>query len=1209
MMLHTLDPLTLPLSGLQMIEASAGTGKTFTLAALYVRLVLGHALGSRLLGAGLCPPQILVMTFTDAATAELRQRIRERLAQAAHFFQTGEADTADDFLLALRAQIDAEQWPLCAWRLDMAAQWMDEAAIFTIHGWSSRMLKTHAFDSASLFTQTRVEEAERLQLRAAQDYWRQWFYALDAQALGALKALGDTPQALLARLQVRWKSSERAPQPDTPEPVAPDLLLARWLAWQQQRASLETLARQAWRDDVIRALQAAAATRTLKGYRADWLAGWLAKMTDWVQGGELDPDVLVRFSRATLLAKGWADAERWPVLVDLEALHAHLLVEPAVADAVLSHAAQAVLRAYQRAKARAAQFDFSDLLQNLYHALQAPDGRLAAAIAAQYPVALVDEFQDTDPWQFGALSRIYSCKPNTDMRYRHISNEILADQGFATTGQAALGLIMIGDPKQAIYSFRGADLATYLQAREQAQGIYTLPGNYRATAALVTAVSRVFAQADAPFGSVPFVPVKACNQQVRPLQVNGLAQVAMTVWHVPFEKTPTRDDFLQALSAVFASQMVTLLQSTAARPGDMAVLVRDRHEASAIRAALSQRSVRSVYLSERNSVYASQQADDLWRILRAVAQPGANRLLRAALATPTWALSWEVLDAQLADEAGWDAQVEQFMQWQRVWQEQGLLPMLYRLLHDQGLAARLLQRGSQGERELTNLLHLGELLQAASLELQGEGALVRYLDLQLRHPQASGDAAQLRLESDAQLVQVVTVHKSKGLEYPLVFLPFVSLYRSEDKDADRPDAERLAEDIRLLYVALTRARQALWMGVAQVRGDVDGPSPQPKSAVSRLLGRSVAGDLWQRLQTWVCADLQVQTAPPPDHSCYQPRHTLTPTPQLARQPQRQLTQRWWSASFSALTRGLLPHGAADLLTERDEKLGDAQLDAATPEQLPFAAAGHEPDVPPTDLLTDQPPYNDFPAGSRYGTLLHDLLEWQAAHGWPEAVADPDPTLKKSWAALLARLGERLGLAPQHSALLEPWIRSIVVSKMPLANVDKSFSAIQLGSIQATDCWPEMAFTLPVQTLASQRLDQLIGQHMWPGQARATLPRQTLEGMLTGFMDLVLLQQGRYYVLDYKSNRLPDYSPSSLRQAMLTHRYDVQAALYVLALHRLLRARLGSGYDYEQHMGGALYLFLRGIGQPGAGLLQLQAPRALIEAMDQAFGATAQRGLV
>jgi exodeoxyribonuclease V beta subunit len=1206
---HTLNPLTLPLTGLQLIEASAGTGKTWTLAALYVRLVLGHTAGSDSLGSGLYPPQILVMTFTEAATAELRERIRERLALSARFFQTGDAPKVDDFLRDLRSSIAAEDWPLCAQRLDMAAQWMDDAAIFTIHGWSSRMLKTHAFDSASLFTQNRVEDGERLQLIATQDYWRHWFYGLDASALAALKAVGDTPQALLDKLKALWRESERAPQADAPAPASPDILLARWAAWQQQRQVLETPARAGWSAQVIQAIGDVAAAKTLKNYRPDWLAGWLAQMADWAQGGDIDPVTLERFATATLVAKGWAAAEQWPVFEQLQTLHAHLLNEPDVATQLLAHAAAEVHRAYQRAKAQAAQFDFSDLLQNLYRALQAPDGRLANAIRAQYPVALVDEFQDTDPWQFGSLNKIYSYLPSEDEGCSPISS-INSQEVAAATLQAEGGLIMIGDPKQAIYSFRGADLATYLRAREQAQGIYNLPGNYRSTAGVVAAVNRVFGSAREPFGSVPFVPVAACNAKVQPLQVAGQPQVAMTVWHQPFDKAPNKDDFLSQMAAVFASHMVALLQSGAAQSGDMAVLVRDWREAQAIRDALGTRGVRSVYLSERNSVYASQQAQDLWRILRAVASPGSNRLVRAALATPTWGLAWSALDALFADEAGWDALVEQFLQWQRVWRAQGFLPMLYRLLHDQGLAARLLQDPAQGERALTNLLHLGELLQATSLQVQGEGALIRHLEEQLRRPQASGEAAQLRLESDANLVQVVTLHKSKGLEYPLVFLPFISLYRAEEKESARPDEERLSEDIRLLYVALTRAKQALWLGVAQVKGDVDGKQPKAKSALSSLLGRGAPDDLWSKLQNWACDDIDVQTAPEPSDDIYQSSAEVKPA-QAALLPQRLIQSRWWSASFSALTRdlahGTAASGAQTLPSERDERLLDAQTDSvAADEDLGLADASQTPQLAgqgAADLLTVAPPFNDFPAGSRYGTLLHDLLEWQATHGWPAAMnsasVGTQAALQQQWQTLLARQRQRHQLNAEHSAMLDGWVRQIITSKLPLSHVNKGQSTINLGALKAADMWPEMGFSLPVHSLSSQALDALVTQHIWPTQPRQPLQRRQLQGMLTGFMDLVLLHEGRYYVLDYKSNRLPGYQPTQLQQAMLAHRYDVQAALYLLALHRLLKSRL-PGYSYERHIGGVLYLFLRGIDQHGCGMLHRIPAGGLVEALDEAF---------
>jgi exodeoxyribonuclease V beta subunit len=1226
---QTLDALTLPLHGMQLIEASAGTGKTWTLAALYVRLVLGHTPGSDQLANGLYPPQILVMTFTEAATAELRERIRARLAQAARFFQSGDAAHADDFLKNLRDQIQAAQWPTCAYRLDMAAQWMDDAAIFTIHGWSSRMLKTHAFDCASLFDQSRVEDTEHLKLVATQDYWRRWFYALDLQALDALKGVGNTPQELLKKLKDLWRVAERAPTAATAPLAAPDVLLANWSTWQQQREVLEAPARTAWTTELAALLEGVAQARLLKGVRQDYFAGWLAQMDSWAQGEDIKLETLSRFTAAALVDKGWGDAKNWPVFDQLETLHAHLKNAPELAIALLAHAAVEVANAYQRAKAQSAQFDFADLLQNLYHALQSPDGRLAAAIRAQFPVALVDEFQDTDPWQFGSLSKIYSCQRNQDEGYSPISSLTSVTPPGAEAHQAglvqdpaqALALIMIGDPKQAIYSFRGADLATYLTARAQVQGIYTLPGNFRSTAGVVAAVNQVFGAAKAPFGSVPFETVQACNAKVLPLQYGGSAQVAMTVWHLPYAKPPRKAIFLADMAAVFASHMVKLLQSGAAPSGDMAVLVRDWREAQAIRDALSARGVRSVYLSERNSVFASLEASDLWRLLRAVQSPGNKRLLRAALATRTWGLAPQVLDALFADEVAWDVVVEQFMQWQRIWRVQGFLPMLSRLLHEAGLAGRVLHNPAQGERSLTNLLHLGELLQATSLQVQGEGALIRYLEDQLRDPQTSGEAAQLRLESDANLVQVVTLHKSKGLEYPLVFLPFISIYRAEDKDSDRLDAERLSEDIRLLYVALTRAKQALWLGVAQVKGDVDGKSPVAKSAVSVLLGRSAAGDLWPRLQLWTSENIAVQTAPEPSSELYQPI-AVEVAAKPARVPQRLLAAHWWSASFSALTRDLA-HGPSSALadegrgpialpSERDEQWQDAQLDAQFDAAWdgPHAASGGPVGLEASDLLSTEPALNAFPAGSRYGTLLHDLLEWQAQHAWPAATSDALPGTApgtsahaSEWAALLARQSERLNLLPEHAAMLADWVMQIIIKNMPIALINKASIAIQLGAIQHSDMWPEMGFSLPVQRLSSQRLDALITRQVWPKLARVALAPRQLEGMLTGFMDLVLRHEGRYYVLDYKSNRLASYAPPQLQQAMLAHRYDVQAVLYVLALHRLLKSRL-AGYDYDQHMGGALYLFLRGVDQPGGGLLHLSPVRVLIESLDAALAGTA-----
>ncbi|MBE0472653.1 exodeoxyribonuclease V subunit beta [Rhodoferax sp.] len=1197
-----LDPLTLPLRGLQVIEASAGTGKTWTLAALYVRLVLGHTPGGSNIKQGLFPPQILVMTFTDAATAELRGRIRVRLSQAARYFLHGEQPgiEADDFLRALYAEIDIAQRSACAERLDVAAQWMDEAAIFTIHGWSSRMLKTHAFDSASLFQQSRVEDSTRLKLVAVQDYWRKWFYPLSSEQLGALQALASNPQELLDQLGPLWAKEDKAPQPATapeseawaaqrsatcpppcgllllpaqnavpPRLLAPDVIIQTWEAWQHQQQALAARARLGWTPEQVARVADAAARKAIKGYRADWLAGWLEQMAAWQQGEAIKLDTLQRFAASRLLEKGWAEAAQHSTFGHIEALCEHLAAEPEVAEPLLAHAAFEVGAAYAQAKARLAQFDFSDLLQNLYHALQAPSGHLAAAIRQQFPVALVDEFQDTDPWQYGALAKIY---------------------GNAEDPPHATGLIMIGDPKQAIYSFRGADLATYLQARAQAQAIHTLSGNFRSTAGVVAAVNHVFTYAAKPFGDVPYERVSACNPKVQPLQVAGQTQPAMTVWQLQHTKLPRKPVLLRQLAEVFATQMVGLLNTGAARPGAMAVLVRNWVEARAIRTALSNRGVRSVYLSERDSVFATPQATDLWRILRAVAQPRDAQCIRAALATALWGLPWHALENLFQDEVAWDTLTERFHDWQKTWQRQGFLPMLHQLLHQQSIPQRLLNQGdvaaNQGERQLTNLLHLGDLLQAASLSLQGEGALLRYLEDQLRAPQASGDTAQLRLESDADLVQVITLHKAKGLQYPLVFLPFASGYRAADKGQD--DGLRLAEDIRLLYVALTRAEQAVWLGITPTRGDVDGKNAKIASAVSALLGRQAPDDLAQCLQAWASEHIVVQDAPAPNDTAYTPQ-AAAKIWKPALTPRRQLRSRWWSASFSALTREVA-HSSPALApgSALDERLGDAQIDSAPTE------ATDAPDQP--ELLC--PPLNAFPAGSAYGTLLHDLLEWQAQQGWPAAQNKPSPTVAADWQKLLARKAQGLKLDEAECALLAAWVPAIVNTPLPLTGS----SRLMLASLTPEQHWAEMAFSLKVSALSSARLDQLIGHGVLAGQPRPAMQARQLAGLLTGFMDLVLAFEGRYYVLDYKSNKLPGYAPAQLQQAMLAHRYDVQYTLYLLALHRLLKSRLAD-YDYDLHVGGALYLFLRGIDQAGAGLYADKPPKALIEALDAAFSAS------
>jgi exodeoxyribonuclease V beta subunit len=1198
--MKALNAHTLPLHGRQVIEASAGTGKTWTLAALYLRLVLGHERTEALL-----PPQILVMTFTDAATAELRERIRTRLSQAATYFDLSAQGRdypaslkVDAFLETLRDSFDSSLWPRCALQLNCAAEWMDDAAIYTIHGWSRRMLTQHALESHNLFEQTRLENADQLKLTLVQDYWREWFYPLSGDTLQHITPLiGQDPAKLLKTLSEMWKEQERKPREVAAPDITPTQAIDAHMAWQAKVETTAQTARDAWSDAVWQALQTAIETKTIRGrgITGPNLLKWSAALKEWVElGVKVETKTLVRLTTTELKANGWAEAEGFAFFAALQN-HVELLNDkPDTDKRIALHAAHAVGEAYKAAKTQRAAFDFSDLLQNLHHAVMADDGRLATAIRQQYPVALVDEFQDTDPWQYGTLNRIYA--PDA-------CNESNA-------------LVMIGDPKQAIYSFRGADLGTYLQARNDAQAtntdaLHTLTGNHRSSVGLVQAVNHVFMQTEQPFastqGEIEFVEVSAQGKEPA-LVVSGEERPPFTVWQMhPIGKNEGDADMVSSTSylhhtaQVFADQMADLLNKGAATPGDMAVLVRSQKQADAVRHALRARLIPSVYLSDHTSVYQSTEATDLWRLLRAVASPRQTGWVRAAVGSRLWALDLHEVLAKTQDEAQWEQLLEQFHQWHGMWQQHGVLPMLHQWLHSQHVAQRMLAQ-PDGERRLSNLLHLGELLQHAEQSLQGEHALVRHLGEQIQSQHHDSDAQQARLETDALCVKVITYHKSKGLQYPLVFVPFAGAFAVEKKaktnfaqddeadDDSDPTATSVEEDMRLLYVALTRAQRGLWMGVAETKNDLSKATTKSDlklSALSQLLMRKERGDLANQLRDlWgTCDHIQVADLPELQGIRYQAPAAIS-APKDALTPTRTHHSLWWTASFSAITRGLVSE------SKRDEAVADAMTDAQ-PDVVAASAASPTPAPEPESISA----WQSFPAGARYGTLLHDLLEWLSQNNWPVANDDAPEWAKQAWGNLLERKASWLQLDDAPRAQLEPWLQAVVQTPLPLHELNAA--PLTLRDLSTEHMWPEMEFNLEVSHVSATALDQLIQAHVFEGTARPALQARVMQGMLTGSMDLVLQHDGRYWVVDYKSNKLPSYDNATLQDAVLHKRYEVQYVLYTLALHRLLKVRL-PGYDYAQHMGGAVYLFLRGIHAEGAGVHLQRPAQALIEALDALF---------
>ena len=1258
---HTLDALSLPLWGSRLIEASAGTGKTWTIAALYLRLVLGHGEvdveaqavsgNASAFTRPLVPSEILVMTFTRAATRELSDRIRSRLLQAARCFRGEQSpDAGDTFLIGLMgAFADDKARNSAAWRLAMAAESMDDAAIHTIDAWCQRMLREHAFDSGCLFDEELSSNEAAMLAEAAQDYWRQHLYPLSGEPLDQALLVWKDIGALTA-------DAKDLARHDVPASAGEGSLADLLVAVLAERAAALARLKDGWVDRADRMqqwidAQMAASPCAFDGRKLAprYYRDWLSILSEWAADPEAD-DLDMKTGATRFTPDGMLGATKAGASISLpddfaafEQLMKDLAAQAPLAARLRLHAAARISDRLAELKRQTGTYGFADMLTRLDLALDTQRNGNAATqlrhrMLVQYPVALVDEFQDTSPVQSRIFDRLYRITDN--------------DPGTA--------LLLIGDPKQSIYGFRGADIHSYLMARKKTEGRhYVLGTNHRSTKAVVNAVNHLLGYPEARAGEGAFMyRLNAGNGQ---LPANSLPFIAVNArgraeafitsqGQVPAMTLALDTDLLSAeasrrsFAARFAERIVTLLNDVQAgfaesgkaferlRPAHIAILVRTGREAAAVQRELRKRRVASVYLSDKDSVFASAEAHDLLHWLKAVASPLDVRLARTALATRTAGLSMdELLYLARSDEA-FDTRAEQLRQLHGVWQQQGVLTMLRRSLHLLELPTRWLgaappaavpaqintddrvfpQTGMgagsppDGERRLTNFLHLAELLQVAAAQLDGEQALIRWLAEQVFGEGPGGDEQVVRLESDADLVQVITMHKAKGLEYPLVFLPFVSSFRPVERkgttalslaneDGERSlhlhlsdeqiaaaDKERHREDLRLLYVALTRARHAVWVGLAALKVGRSAECLVHRSAIGYVM-HGVEPQSAGALESQIRALMEGV-----DHTVLESAEALdglacTPLasrgkPVALRAPQpyeADFERRWSVGSFSALVRALPYSGAwaCSVAAVRDDELMPPDDD-----QFPRQ---------PVSLAEGPQPWHRFARGSMPGNFLHDMLEWLAGE-------DFDLATSEDRQQQLLRRCERQGWGARAEDVLA-WMLRVV--QAPLTPVGASLAGIATSVA-------EMEFWFPAEDLAASGIDALCRQYLLNGHRRPELPRHELRGMLMGFADMVFEHDGKYWVLDYKSNHLgaadSDYSAAALEEAMATHRYDVQAAIYLLALHRLLRSRLGKAYAPEQHLGGAVYFFLRGIDGPTQGCYHIAPSADMLNELDQLF---------
>ncbi len=1195
------DPLDAEVgTGVTLVEASAGTGKTFALVGLAVRLVLDGTVRDL--------SRLLVVTFTRAATDELRGRLRGALAETLAAVDGRAA--APSALAAPFAARAASDPATARRRLARALRTVDAAAVSTIHGFCRRELEREAFASGQPLhlTVADEDEAARLHARAARDVWH------------ALAAEHAWMPALLAA--ERW---------DRRDPTGRLLTLYARLAARPDallRPEAEPLA------DALAALDdAARAAAACADDLADAIAGAPWKLRD-APLRDVSPAV-VAAAVASLGTRPTPAALQTALHLGgaADALSRSSNAQKAAGAAVLAHPAVAACAAVADALARVRRaldaevvarlgervaalkaarglVTNDDLLTRLAGALSdAERGEaLASAVASRYDAALIDEFQDTDPIQADIFARAFAGRRP---------------------------LVYVGDPKQSIYGFRGADLDAYLRARGASDRRHALGTNWRSHSGLVRALDALFSAPERPFvlDGVGHPRLDAAGEA----DARALAGCALPplVWWTfepetvkgqpkPVGKGAIRPRIREAV----VHEIRRLLGAGVTvggrplRPSDLAVLVSKNAEAAEMQDALRLAGVPST-VARGGDVTTSEEMADLALLLRAAARPADGAALRAALATRL--AGWSA--RQIADLDRQSAEADRLAavaaRLARTWRRHGVLRTIEEASRLWNVEARLLAH-PDGERRLTNLRHAAELLHRA----EGGGRrtpddLVRWVDARAQRRLADREEAELRLETDENAVQITTVHKAKGLEYEVVFVP--SLWDRRDlaarRDglpplvpdadgrpvldlalADSPDrlaeaeARDLAEHVRLAYVALTRARQrtyVVWGPAADADASAlawllvgheadDGASPGARVAAARAHARAALTTAPQRLAALAArhADVMaVATLPAgPPALTVAPEAPPAPTLRGRRPPPGLAPDR--VDSFSAWTRETAE-------TARPERPG---LD----------------DAPEVETVPAAPPagFDAFAGGATAGTALHEILEAIPPARFRTPLAPADERHVR------ARLVAHGLVSPDaHRAPIDPAAEvEALVGRLGTAVLP----GLGLPLRELAETSAEWTFTLPMATTAPAHVATAVREHGGPAFAPyaerlAALPDRSRAGYFTGTADLLFSHGGRFGVLDWKTTRLDSYSPDEAGAAAFDRHYVLQALLYLAGLDAHLRARV-PGYAYERDVAGVWIVFLRGVtGDGDAGFVHVAPPAALVRAIAAPFARRTMHG--
>ncbi len=1213
--------MSYPLQGVNLIEASAGTGKTFCIQKIVLRLVLEKNMPIE---------KILAVTFTEAATAELREKIRSELSSAMYFFDADNPKDIDDpgtreYLKEFKDNDETAQDAHS--KLRVAILNFDMASIHTIHGFCRRMLNDCSFESGIAFDTELLSDQTRLTKSVLEDFWRKTFYLKSPLLAAAVEMLGINMEKLSDI------SNELMKPGIMPDRISNEKILTSVESIFKDIVSI-------WKSDGSRIVEiikncadAKMISQSKDNFREDNLEAIAASLDSLVLNcgsGVSSQDIknILMFSESSLkevrTKKATSNDFSVPSHKFFQTCEKLNTALPSLALDIKSALYEEIRSELPLRKRSENVQTFDDLLMLLRDAVSRSPA-LVKIIREKYGAVLIDEFQDTDPVQYEIFEKVFVA-------------------AHAHSSETASPIFFIGDPKQAIYSFRSADVFTYFKATKGVTSKNMLDTNFRSESRLVENLNSLFMRDDMPefnpflLGEMNYCRVEASPDSKgnrRRLVIEGEDSDAVKIcWKSLSEEIgleDSRKDVCRSVSAEIA-RLICLSKDGKAyfltdggnreniSPSDFAVLTRSNKEASLIKTALERDHIPAV-LQNTGSVFDTEEAWLMEIFLRASADPANSGLLSAALGSRLFEVGAKCLCPDNSDpelKRLYEAWSRRFQEYNHMWKTHSFMRMFRAFLNERSLfpdacnVRRRILNYSSGERTLTNILHIAELLHDAEVSLKlGMQGLLNWLSEQRSDPDEGNDAFLMRLERDDEAVKIMTVHKSKGLEFPIVFCPFVA-HRTSKRSKPRsknfkPDEdfvyhddkserfmhfnadetgekykrlkrEDLSEMMRLFYVALTRARNRVYVYGGKIR-NIDhtalgylfcSPSPSGNAGeISELDNylaeidninprRRTSTELVERIEKNLKFKVNYPEPDPNLTYSYVPENvSLDPSERVFK---GSIDSSWKISSFSSLTRSAHELDYQNRLEDDDfsAKPSAERSDATQSSNKTF-----------WELIPEGSSAADL------GNCVHKMFEIIDFRSDDNAIMEKILPVLKSYF-------HRNGIF-EH--LLEPAVSMIrkSLSKELLLGGER----IRLEKIGACDKVSEMEFHYPVERSDLDKMASAFGKYASHPQVRENYPQHLrrncnfapISGFINGKLDLVFKSGDKYYVLDWKTNLIfendeESYSSDSVTSKMISEHYILQCGIYAKALDKLL-TKYVSNYDYSANFGGLVYLFLRG----------------------------------